>query len=347
MIFIFKPMENIPSRKIQTSNSQAEIASANNYTWRDFVRENILEGETFGAKVFDFFLVLIILASIAAAVIDSINLTGVSKSLLFNFEIFFTVVFTLEYLLRATCAKKPSSFMLSWSGLIDLISLMPLYLSFIVRSSSLLNLIRMLRLLRIFSRLFKIGRKIDSKSFFYQGMLRHLGTGEKILFYFKDSRRKFLFGYFFTYLFLIASLSEVLFGFISKSAGISNNVFLVVGYVLLAISLIMLVRYELKILSVRYAITSHRVLRSKGIIHEDFKSTTFAYIADVYLYQSLWERIIFIGEIKIKTTGNDYENIELNAIANPMKIKKVIHDNIMKVHEMRNRGHYSSPVNLA
>lgn len=322
------------------SNKEGSIQSGGN--WRIFIRENILEGENVSSKIFDWLLIIIIVASIVIPVLDTIpSVKAANGKLFWNLEILFTVIFTIEYILRVICAKKPASYIFSIMGIIDLISLSPLYLTLLFRGKEIFNLVRMLRLLRIFSRLIKMSKKIGNNSYFMHRMIDHLGTNEKIVYYFKSSRRKFLFGYLLAYFLMIVSFSEILFDYFSSSVSF-NPVFLkFAGYTILALALILLLRYEIKILSVRYALTTQRVLRSAGIIHEDFKSTNFSYIADTLLYQSFWHKILVIGDVKIKTTGNDYENLNLDDISNPMKIKKIIHDNITKIHDIRNQPYHN------
>ena len=65
-------------------------------------------------------------------------------------EWLFTVTFTIEYLLRLYCVRRPLRYALSFFGLVDLIAVIPTYLSLLVTGTQSLLVIRTLRLLRIF-----------------------------------------------------------------------------------------------------------------------------------------------------------------------------------------------------
>src|SRR5690606_39180146 len=61
-----------------------------------------------------------------------------------------TVFFTIEYILRIISTKKPSKYVFSFYGIIDLIAVLPMYLSFFIPGSQVLSIVRVLRLLRLF-----------------------------------------------------------------------------------------------------------------------------------------------------------------------------------------------------
>jgi len=62
-----------------------------------------------------------------------------------------TVFFSIEYILRIISNKKPLSYIFSFYGVVDLLSLLPMYLSFFIPGSEVLGVIRTLRLLRLFA----------------------------------------------------------------------------------------------------------------------------------------------------------------------------------------------------
>jgi voltage-gated potassium channel len=67
-----------------------------------------------------------------------------------------TIFFTLEYILRIISTQKPLKYIFSFYGIIDFISILPMYLSFFIPSTKILSVIRALRLLRLF-RILKLG----------------------------------------------------------------------------------------------------------------------------------------------------------------------------------------------
>ncbi len=119
--------------------------------WRMMLHEVIFEADTPLGKGFDVLLIVSILASVVAVMLDSI---GVVRSnyglLLYGIEWFFTLLFTVEYILRLLCVGKPIKYALSFYGIVDLLAIVPTYLSFFLPGSQYLLVIRILRILRIF-----------------------------------------------------------------------------------------------------------------------------------------------------------------------------------------------------
>jgi voltage-gated potassium channel len=103
--------------------------------------------------VFDRILILTIIASVLVVIIDSIR----PAHTLYLLEWAFTILFTVEYLVRVWVAKRPLSYVFSFYGVVDLISFIPTYLSVIVPGAQSLIVIRVFRLLRLF-RVFKLVR---------------------------------------------------------------------------------------------------------------------------------------------------------------------------------------------
>ena len=100
-------------------------------------------------------LLFLIIASIVVVMLDSVKSYHQYGHIFDIFEWTFTILFTIEYILRLICIKKPWLYATSFLGIIDLLAIIPTYLSiFIVGAQSLLVL-RALRLLRIF-RIFKL-----------------------------------------------------------------------------------------------------------------------------------------------------------------------------------------------
>jgi voltage-gated potassium channel len=101
------------------------------------------------SKYFAFFIQSLILLSIVTFSIETMpNLKPQTKLILQNIEIFSVVVFTIEYLLRIYVADSKPRFVFSFFGIIDLLAILPFYLSFGVDLRS-LRALRFLRLFRV------------------------------------------------------------------------------------------------------------------------------------------------------------------------------------------------------
>jgi len=130
--------------------------------FRKKTHEIIFEADTFLGKLFDIVLLILILLSVAAVMVESVE----SYSLKYNtfltvFEWIITGIFSIEYILRIISVKKPLKYIFSFYGLIDLISLLPTYLGLFMLSDSISSIktIRTIRLLRVF-RILKLFRYV-------------------------------------------------------------------------------------------------------------------------------------------------------------------------------------------
>lgn len=113
--------------------------------------EIIFGTETLAGKWFDIILILVILASVAVIMLDSIHkLDTEYGNFYLKLEWVFTIVFTVEYFVRIWCAPNRKGYVLSLYGVIDLLSLLPTYLSLLLPQTAPLLIIRLLRILRIF-----------------------------------------------------------------------------------------------------------------------------------------------------------------------------------------------------
>ena len=123
----------------------------NRAPWRDALHEIIFEAETPAGKWFDILLIVSILASVLAVMLDSVS--GISKqygTLLYGVEWFFTIIFTIEYILRLICVGRPLLYATSFFGIVDLLAIAPTYISLLIPGSEYFLVIRILRILRIF-----------------------------------------------------------------------------------------------------------------------------------------------------------------------------------------------------
>lgn len=119
--------------------------------WRERLREIIFEAETPGGKAFDVALLLAIVLSVIAVVLESVAGVRADYGLqLRAAEWLFTVLFTVEYILRLICVGRPARYALSFFGVVDFLAIVPTYLSVLLPGAQSLIVIRALRLLRVF-----------------------------------------------------------------------------------------------------------------------------------------------------------------------------------------------------
>lgn len=125
---------------------------------RERIYRVIFGTTTKAGKNFDLILLFLILASVLVVLLESVpSFRNGHFELFFYLEWIFTIVFTIEYLLRIWVSKKPIRYIFSWWGIIDLLSIIPSYLGFFVGGYDSIRVIRALRLLRIF-RILKLNR---------------------------------------------------------------------------------------------------------------------------------------------------------------------------------------------
>ncbi len=126
----------------------------------------IFEADTPAGKAFDVGLLIAILVSIFVVMLETVPEVGVTyASAFFIAEWIFTALFTVEYCLRLSCVDRPRSYVFSFFGLVDLLALLPTYLSLVIPGSQSLTAIRSLRLMRVF-RIFKLGRYLKEADAF-------------------------------------------------------------------------------------------------------------------------------------------------------------------------------------
>jgi len=125
---------------------------------RDRLYQIIFYSDTKAGQRFDVILLVSIIASVLIVMLDSVIDLHQKYSHIFIYaEWIFTLMFTLEYLTRIIVSRKPLNYILSFYGIIDLLSILPTYLSLFIAGSHYLLVIRILRMLRIF-RILKLSR---------------------------------------------------------------------------------------------------------------------------------------------------------------------------------------------
>lgn len=119
--------------------------------WRGKLHEIIFEAETPAGKAFDIVLILSITLSIITVFLDSVqSLRTQYGQTLYRIEWFFTILFSIEYIFRMISVRKPWKYITSFFGIVDLISIVPTYISLFLPGSQYLMTVRILRLLRVF-----------------------------------------------------------------------------------------------------------------------------------------------------------------------------------------------------
>jgi voltage-gated potassium channel len=118
---------------------------------RQTLHEVIFGTDSPAGKGFDVILLVLIIASVLAVVLETVaSIRSVYGPELRAFEWLVTILFTVEYLLRLYCVGKPWRYARSFYGIVDLLAVLPTYLSVIIPGAQSLLVIRALRLLRVF-----------------------------------------------------------------------------------------------------------------------------------------------------------------------------------------------------
>jgi len=145
---------------------------------REHVYRIIFEAETKAGKAFDLALIFFILLSVVLVMLDSIpGIHDVIGVWLLGGEWLITILFTLEYLLRLSVARRPGRYAGSFYGVVDLLSILPTYLGIFFPGMHFLTTVRILRILRIF-RVLKL--------------VQFLGEGNNLWLALKRSRHKII-----------------------------------------------------------------------------------------------------------------------------------------------------------
>lgn len=146
--------------------------------WRLGLYTLIFEADTRAGRLFDQWLIAVILSSVALVIASSVYWVDAEHpATLKVLEWMFTLAFTAEYVARLVCVRHPWRYALSFFGVIDLLALLPTYLALLIPEVQVLIDVRVLRLLRVF-RVFKLTAYVAE----YQVLSRAL----------RNSRRKVL-----------------------------------------------------------------------------------------------------------------------------------------------------------
>ena len=159
--------------------------------WRKRLYEIVFESDTAAGRAFDVVVITAIVASVAVVLLESVQGARARWGPeLRAAEWAFTLLFTAEYLLRLAVVKRPLRYARSFFGVVDLLSVLPTWLSLLVPGTQYLLVLRLLRILRVF-RVFKLAH--------------YLSEGQALMAALRASRRKIL-----VFIFVVVILDVVL-----------------------------------------------------------------------------------------------------------------------------------------
>jgi len=141
-----------------------------NYWFRHRLHEIIFEADTPAGKLFDILLIFSIIASVIVVMLDSVAAYDIKYGrLFFLLEWIFTILFTIEYFLRLSCIGRPAKYAKSFYGIVDLLSILPSYVSLFLPNGKYLLVIRILRLLRVF-RVLKLVQYVGESNYLQRAL---------------------------------------------------------------------------------------------------------------------------------------------------------------------------------
>ncbi|MGM0575227.1 MAG: ion transporter [Myxococcota bacterium] len=146
------------------SERSAEAATGG---WRSRLHEVIFEADTTAGKRFDVALLIAIVVSIVAVMLESVPAVAARRSWAVGLRLVewvLTLAFTIEYVLRLAAVRRPGSYATSFFGVIDLLAILPTYLSLLIPGSQAFIVVRGLRLLRAFRVLKLLHLLVEARS---------------------------------------------------------------------------------------------------------------------------------------------------------------------------------------
>ena len=133
--------------------------------WRSRLHTVVFESDTAAGRVFDIALLALIALSVVVVMLESVRSVRADYGAgLHAAEWFFTLVFSVEYILRLICVRRPLRYVFSFYGIVDLLAILPGYAALLVPGTQTLLVVRVLRLLRIF-RILKLGEYLVEAEF--------------------------------------------------------------------------------------------------------------------------------------------------------------------------------------
>ena len=146
-----------PEKSVAEAPPEANKAA----DWRFRWHEIIFEADTPKGKAFDIGLLVTIVASILIVMLQSVSTINQEYGNILNIaDWVITIGFSIEYALRIACVRRPWRYIFSFWGIVDLLSVLPSYVAWVIPGSHYLSVVRVLRLIRIF-RIFKLNSYIQ------------------------------------------------------------------------------------------------------------------------------------------------------------------------------------------
>jgi voltage-gated potassium channel len=128
--------------------------------WKDRLYIIIFESDTPAGRAFDIALLWLILISILLVSLESVpSLNLFQMKMISYFEWAITILFTLEYMIRVIIVRNKKRYLVSFFGVVDLLAILPTYLSLFIPGTQFALMLRIFRLLRVF-RILKLGKYI-------------------------------------------------------------------------------------------------------------------------------------------------------------------------------------------
>src|SRR5687768_12721058 len=158
-------------RRVQPGDRPGPDAEhASDVPWRARLHEIVFEADTPEGRVFDVALIVVIVLSVATVMFDSSReISARYSNALRLAEWGFTALFTVEYVVRLLAVRRPLRYARSFFGIVDLLALLPSYLSLFLPAGRYLLVVRVLRLLRIF-RVLKLGKYLSEGAILGQAL---------------------------------------------------------------------------------------------------------------------------------------------------------------------------------
>lgn len=139
--------------------------------WKQKLHEIIFESDTPSGKLFDVLLLILILISVVVVMLESVkSIAAAYSSQIYMLEWVFTMIFTVEYIARLVTVRRPRAYAFSFLGIVDLLAILPTFLSIFISGAQTLLVIRTIRLLRIF-RILKLGHFIGEANLLTKALL--------------------------------------------------------------------------------------------------------------------------------------------------------------------------------
>lgn len=119
--------------------------------WKTRLYRIIFEADTPAGKLFDVILIILIILSTLSVMAESVQQIRTRYGEAIRvLEWVFTILFTIEYILRLICVRVPKGYALSFFGIVDLMGILPTYLSLFLPGTQYLQTVRLLRVIRVF-----------------------------------------------------------------------------------------------------------------------------------------------------------------------------------------------------